>query len=186
MEFKGIREQWKEWKKVLRIKLMEHGLESVACNRLVRPINIDVANWAWESEINKEKALIERRKEQRQWDIDNQVYRNCYSPKKPKVVKHYTESIFTRSRVQVISCNHHHIITISSPSHHHLITISSPYHHHLIAISSPSHHHIITISSPYHHHLITISLPSHCHESSQSASIFLLSYHRNYRLLTTV
>jgi hypothetical protein len=72
MEFKGIREQWKEWKKVLRIKLMEHGLESVACNRLVRPINVDVANWAWESEINKEKALIERRKEQRQWDIDNE------------------------------------------------------------------------------------------------------------------
>ena len=72
MEFKGLREEWRDWKKALRIKFMEHGLEVVAYNKIVRPQILNVEEWVWESESNKEKAQLQRRKEQRDWDIDNE------------------------------------------------------------------------------------------------------------------
>ena len=72
VQFKGFREHWRSWKKSLRIKLMEHGLERVAYNKTERPQDIDTTNWAWESESNKEKSKAQIRKEQRDWDIDNE------------------------------------------------------------------------------------------------------------------
>jgi hypothetical protein len=70
--FKGIRETWKGWKKIIEIKLMKQAVINVAYNRIIRPIELDIANWAWESDVDKERAQSVRRKEMQEWDDKNE------------------------------------------------------------------------------------------------------------------
>jgi hypothetical protein len=53
IEFRGIREHWKAWRKFLQIKLMEGGLESVALNKLKRPDDIDAIYWNAQQNVRK-------------------------------------------------------------------------------------------------------------------------------------
>ena len=71
-EFRGIREHWKAWRNFLQIKLMEGGLESVAMNKLKRPDDLNAAYWNAQNVGKREKVQSAKRKEQREWDVDNE------------------------------------------------------------------------------------------------------------------
>ena len=72
--FKGVREEFFEWRKMLKFKLREKGLESVAINVLKRPLDL-VATVGSANSLNalEEKQLLnERQKSQIKWDEKNE------------------------------------------------------------------------------------------------------------------
>lgn len=75
--FKGIREEWLEWRKMLKFKLREKGLESVAVNLLKRPPDIVAEYWAPNdanppNQLQIEQLMQERGKAQMKWDEKNE------------------------------------------------------------------------------------------------------------------
>jgi Zinc finger domain/Zinc finger C-x8-C-x5-C-x3-H type (and similar) len=75
--FKGVREDWSEWRKMLKFKLKEKGLESVALNITKRPLAIVAEYWAADPAnlptlLQMEQLTQERAKAQEKWDERNE------------------------------------------------------------------------------------------------------------------